>query len=185
MGSAFLVGPRVCEAYQWPANAIFLHLELKGSIVHQMYGPTLWGPIRGVLFQQHCQCHSVRTAPTAFQSFSIPQCTSVNCPVHICMHWNFWSRAIVARIYVHYCLYYCTYLHVRIFVLVFVHIFVVRICTFIIMIRRTFSTALLPRLFGTKVPGHTTRAPPVGFELATNGIQLYAIANLDKTSLYI
>ena len=34
-----------------------------------------------------------------------------------------------------------------------------------------------------KVPGHTTRAPPVGFELATNYIQLYAIANLDKTSL--
>ena len=34
------------------------------------------------------------------------------------------------------------------------------------------------------VPGHTTKAPPVGFELrlATNGIQLYAIANLDKTS---
>ena len=25
--------------------------------------------------------------------------------------------------------------------------------------------------------------PPVGFELATNGIQFYAIANLDKTSL--
>ena len=25
--------------------------------------------------------------------------------------------------------------------------------------------------------------PPVGFELATNGIQFYAVANLDKTSL--
>ena len=49
-------------------------------------------------------------------------------------------------------------------------------------IRRRFAAALLPRLYGTKVPGHTTRAPPVGFELATNGIQLYAIANLDKTS---
>ena len=33
------------------------------------------------------------------------------------------------------------------------------------------------------IPGHTTRAPPVGFERATNGIQLYAIANMDKTSL--
>ena len=28
---------------------------------------------------------------------------------------------------------------------------------------------------------HTTRAPSVGFELATNGFQLYSIANLDKT----
>ena len=33
-----------------------------------------------------------------------------------------------------------------------------------------------------QIPGHTTRAP-VGFELATNCIQFYAIANLDKTSL--
>ena len=33
------------------------------------------------------------------------------------------------------------------------------------------------------IPGHTTRAPPVGFELETNGFQFYAIANLDKTSL--
>ena len=41
--------------------------------------------------------------------------------------------------------------------------------------------ALLPRLFG-RIPRHTTRAPPVGFELETNGIQFYAIANLDKTS---
>ena len=40
---------------------------------------------------------------------------------------------------------------------------------------------LLTRLFGNNVPGHTTRAPPVGFELATNGIQFNAIANLDKT----
>ena len=48
--------------------------------------------------------------------------------------------------------------------------------------RRRFAAALLPRLFGTKVPGHTTREPQVGFELATNCIQLYAIANLDKTS---
>ena len=34
-------------------------------------------------------------------------------------------------------------------------------------------------MFGTKVPGHTTRAPPVGFKLVTHCIQLYyAIANL-------
>ena len=54
-------------------------------------------------------------------------------------------------------------------------------------IRRRFFAALLPRLFavfGSNVPGHTTREPQVGFELATNGIQFYAIANLDKTSLY-
>ena len=47
----------------------------------------------------------------------------------------------------------------------------------------------LPRQwqFGTNVPawGHTTRAPPVGFELATNDIQFYdSIAKLKKTSLY-
>ena len=34
-----------------------------------------------------------------------------------------------------------------------------------------------------RIPGHTTRAPPVGFEPETNGFQFYAIANLDKTSL--
>ena len=34
-----------------------------------------------------------------------------------------------------------------------------------------------------QIPGHTTRAPPVGFELETNCFQFYAIANLDKTSL--
>ena len=45
-----------------------------------------------------------------------------------------------------------------------------------------FAAALLPRLFGNNVPGHTTRVPQVGFELASNGIQSYAIANLDKTS---
>ena len=38
------------------------------------------------------------------------------------------------------------------------------------------AEVLLPRLFGTKVPGYITRALVV-FELATNGIQLYAIAN--------
>ena len=44
------------------------------------------------------------------------------------------------------------------------------------------SRSFLPRPFGNNVPGHTTRAPPVGCELATNGIQFYAIANLDKTN---
>ena len=34
-----------------------------------------------------------------------------------------------------------------------------------------------------RIQGHTTRAPPLGFELATDGIQFCAIANLDKTSL--
>ena len=48
--------------------------------------------------------------------------------------------------------------------------------------RRSFAAALLSRLFGNRIPGHTTRAPPVGFELATDGIQFYAIANLDRTS---
>ena len=46
--------------------------------------------------------------------------------------------------------------------------------------RRRFAAALFPRLFGNNVPGHTTREAPVGFELVTNGIQFYAIANLDK-----
>ena len=45
-----------------------------------------------------------------------------------------------------------------------------------------FAAALLPRLFGNNVPGHTTRVPQVGFELASNGIQSYAIANLGKPS---
>ena len=38
---------------------------------------------------------------------------------------------------------------------------------------RRFAAALLPRLFGKIVPGHTTRAPPVGFEPGANGIQFY------------
>ena len=33
-----------------------------------------------------------------------------------------------------------------------------------------------------RIPGNTTRVPPVGFELETNCFQFYAIANLDKTS---
>ena len=32
-----------------------------------------------------------------------------------------------------------------------------------------------------RIPGHTTRAPPVGFVLETNGFQLYAIANFPST----
>ena len=46
-----------------------------------------------------------------------------------------------------------------------------------------FGRRFAAAFFGNNVQGHTTRVPPVGFELATNGIQFYAIANLDKTSL--
>ena len=57
-----------------------------------------------------------------------------------------------------------------------------------VVTRRRFAAASLPRLFGNRIPGHTTRAPPtwIGFELATrtNGIQFYAFANFDKTSDY-
>ena len=35
------------------------------------------------------------------------------------------------------------------------------------------------------MPGHTTRAPPVGFDLETSGFQFYAIANLDKTLIQL
>ena len=45
---------------------------------------------------------------------------------------------------------------------------------------RRFAAALIPR--SGRIPGHTTRAPQVGFELETDGFQFYAIANLDKTS---
>ena len=51
---------------------------------------------------------------------------------------------------------------------------------------RRFAAALLPRMFGNNVPGHTTRAPPVGFELATSGIQFYVVAgtaNVTRISL--
>ena len=34
------------------------------------------------------------------------------------------------------------------------------------------------RFAAGRIPGHTTRAPPVGFELETNCFQFYAIANL-------
>ena len=41
-----------------------------------------------------------------------------------------------------------------------------------------------------RIPGHTTRAPPVGFELETNGFQFYAIATWTRhipaiTSFYL
>ena len=41
--------------------------------------------------------------------------------------------------------------------------------------------SLLTRMFEKSISGHTTRAPPAGFkfELATNGVQFYVIANLD------
>ena len=45
---------------------------------------------------------------------------------------------------------------------------------------RRFAAALLPRLFGTNPMSHHKG----GFEPETNGFQFYAIANLDKTSLY-
>ena len=47
---------------------------------------------------------------------------------------------------------------------------------------RRFAAALYHDCSG-RISGHTTRAPPVGFKLETNGFQLYAIANLDKKSL--
>ena len=47
---------------------------------------------------------------------------------------------------------------------------------------RRFAAALLvPRLYGKDPRSHhkpQARAPPVGFELETNGFQFYAIANL-------
>ena len=46
-------------------------------------------------------------------------------------------------------------------------------------VRRSFITTTVR----DEIPGHTTRAPPVGFELETNSFQFYAIANLYKTSL--
>ena len=49
--------------------------------------------------------------------------------------------------------------------------------------RRRFTAALLSRLFGINIAGHITKAPQVGFKLATNCIQFYAVANFDKTSL--
>ena len=53
------------------------------------------------------------------------------------------------------------------------------ISSYTYLIGRKFAAALLPRLFG-KNPRSYQRAPPVGFELETNGFQFYAIANLDK-----
>ena len=39
--------------------------------------------------------------------------------------------------------------------------------------RQRFVAALIPQMFGNSIPGHTTRVPQVGFELATYGIQFY------------
>ena len=50
-------------------------------------------------------------------------------------------------------------------------------------VMKRFTAALLPWRFKNRIPGHTTKEPPVGFELATKGIQFYVIANLDMTSL--
>ena len=57
--------------------------------------------------------------------------------------------------------------------------------TFKAEVRRSFNTMTVHNL--NSIPGHTIRAPPVGFQLQTNSIQLYVIqvANLDKTSLNI
>ena len=59
----------------------------------------------------------------------------------------------------------------------------INIKIFIIVKRLRFAAALLPQLFENSIPGHTAREPQVGFELATKGIQLYVIANVDKTSI--
>ena len=45
------------------------------------------------------------------------------------------------------------------------------------------AAALLPLLFWNTIPDHTKRVLHVGFKLATNIIQFYAITNLDKISL--
>ena len=56
---------------------------------------------------------------------------------------------------------------------------------FPLILGRRFAAALLPRLFGKNPRSHHKGVTweGVGFELETNGFQLYAIANLDKTSL--
>ena len=63
-------------------------------------------------------------------------------------------------------------------------------CTESVEVRRRFAAALIPRLLGNSIPGHTTRAPPmqtqpavkVGFELATDGIQLHIFAKVTVRS---
>ena len=66
-------------------------------------------------------------------------------------------------------------------VIVHCSLFIVHCSLFIVqsscIVRRRFAAALLPQLVST------TREPPVGFKLATNCFQCYAIANLDKTSM--
>ena len=51
--------------------------------------------------------------------------------------------------------------------------------------RQRFTVALLPLLFRNNIPGHTSRMPQVGFELATNSIQFYAITNSEKIMIKI
>ena len=51
--------------------------------------------------------------------------------------------------------------------------------------RQRFTVALLPLLFRNNIPGHTSRVPQVGFELATDSIQFYAITNLEKIMIKI
>ena len=46
--------------------------------------------------------------------------------------------------------------------------------------RRPSSPQLYHHDYSGRIPGHTTRAPPIGLELETNGFQIYAGANLDK-----
>ena len=41
------------------------------------------------------------------------------------------------------------------------------------LLRRRFPAALIPQLFGNSIPDYTTRAPLVGFDLATECIQFY------------
>ena len=41
------------------------------------------------------------------------------------------------------------------------------------MIKQRFSAALIPQLFWNSIPGHTTREPLIGFEVATDSSQLY------------
>ena len=47
--------------------------------------------------------------------------------------------------------------------------------------RQRFTAALLPRLFWSRIPSHTTRESQIGFKLATDCIQFYVYANVDKT----
>ena len=55
--------------------------------------------------------------------------------------------------------------------------------TVLSFIGRGFAAALLPRLYGTNPRSHhkgASAAPPIGFELETNGFQFYAISYLQE-----